>query len=69
MTRFRALFRSSRSRSELVATFLAILELCKASRIHLAGTEEDCTVTCTDENPEQEIEVTADAVEEVSEWN
>ena len=40
VTRFRALFRSSRSRSEVVATFLAILELSKANRIHLAGTAE-----------------------------
>ena len=49
VTRFRALFKSSRSRSEVVATFLAVLELCKARRLHLAGTESDCTVTCTQE--------------------
>lgn len=61
VTRFRALFKSSRSRSEVVATFLAILELCKASRVHLAGTAEDCTVTCTDEDPSGEIEVTVDS--------
>jgi len=47
VTRFRALFKGSRSRSEIVATFLAVLELCKARRLRLAGTEEDCTVTCT----------------------
>ena len=47
VTRFRALFKGSRSRSEVVATFLAVLELCKARRVRLAGTEEDCTVTCT----------------------
>ena len=69
VTRFRSLFKSSRSRSEVVATFLAILELCKASRVHLAGTAEDCTVTCTDEDPEREIEVTADAHEEAETWN
>jgi len=46
VTRFRALFRGNRSRSEIVATFLAVLELCKARRLRLAGTEEDCTVTC-----------------------
>lgn len=46
ITRFRALFKGSRSRSEVVATFLAVLELCKHSRLHLAGTEVDCTVTC-----------------------
>lgn len=60
VTRFRALFKSSRSRSEVVATFLAILELCKASRVHLAGTAEDCTVTCTGEDPGDELDVTVD---------
>jgi len=52
VTRFRSLFKGARSRSEIVATFLAVLELCKASRLRLAGTEQDCTVTCIDE-PEQ----------------
>ena len=47
VTRFRALFQDNRSRSEIVATFIAVLELCKARRLHLAGTEEDFTVTCT----------------------
>ena len=41
-------FLGSKTRSEVVATFLAILELCKASRIRLAGTEQDCTVTQTE---------------------
>ena len=49
VTRFRALFQGSRSRSEVVATFLAVLELCKARRLRLAGTESECTVTCTQE--------------------
>ena len=49
VTRFRALFQGSRSRSEVVATFLAVLELCKARRLLLAGTETDCTVTSTQE--------------------
>ena len=47
VTRFRALFRGNRSRSEIVATFIAVLELCKARRLRLAGTETDCTVTAT----------------------
>lgn len=47
MTRFRALFRGNRSRSEVVATFLAVLELCKAHCLRLSGTEEDCTVIYT----------------------
>ena len=45
VTRFHALFHGNRSRSEVVATFLAVLELCKARRLRLAGTETDCTVT------------------------
>ena len=61
VARFRALFRSSRSRSEVVATFLAVLELCKANRVRLAGTAEDCTVTCTGEGLENDLDVTVDA--------
>ena len=49
ITRFRMLFRGNRSRSEIVATFLAVLELCKGRRINLAGTESDCTVTGTED--------------------
>lgn len=47
VTRFRVLFQGNRSRSEIVATFIAVLELCKARRIFLAGVGEDCTVACT----------------------
>ena len=60
VTRFRALFKGSRSRSEVVATFLAVLELCKARRVHLAGTEEDCTVTCT-QAEEEPAEIASDS--------
>lgn len=55
VTRFRALFKGSRSRSEVVATFLAVLELCKAKKLHIAGTEEDCTVTCTEDNADDAV--------------
>lgn len=44
ITRFLLLFRGSRTRSEVVATFLAVLELCRARIIRLAGSETDCTV-------------------------
>lgn len=54
VTKFKALFQNSRSRSEIVATFLAILELCKASRIRLAGSGADCTVARTEPEPEGE---------------
>ena len=47
--RFLALFRGSRSRSEVVATFLAILELCRARIVTLSGSETDCTVKTTGE--------------------
>jgi len=60
VTRFRALCKGSRSRSEIVATFLAVLELCKARRLRLAGTQEDCTVTSTREG-EGEPELTTDS--------
>ncbi len=45
VTRFLLLFRGSRSRSEVVATFLAVLELCRNRVLKLAGGETDCTVT------------------------
>ena len=61
ITRFRALFKGNRSRSEVVATFLAVLELCKAHRVRLAGTEEDCTVTCTQSEGDGQVEFTADS--------
>ena len=60
VTRFVALFRGNRSRSEIVATFLAVLELCKGRNIRLAGTESDCTVTYTQEGGES-LEVTAES--------
>lgn len=50
ITRFRLLFRGARSRSEIVATFLAVLELCKDHAVHIAGSETDCTVDCVREN-------------------
>lgn len=52
VTRFLLLFRGNRSRSEVVATFLAVLELCRACVIHLAGSETDCTVRQEGEPPE-----------------
>ncbi len=49
ITRFLLLFRGSRSRSEVVATFMAVLELCRSRIIRLAGGMGDCTVTCSGE--------------------
>lgn len=53
ITRFLLLFRGSRSRSEVVATFLAVLELCRARVLHLAGSETDCTVRQERDLPEE----------------
>ena len=53
MTRFLLLFRGNRSRSEVVATFLAVLELCRARVLHLAGSETDCTVRQEGELPDE----------------
>ena len=52
ITSFRMLFRGNRSRSEVVATFLAVLDLCRACIIHLAGSETDCTVRQERELPD-----------------
>ena len=49
----------SRSRSEIVATFIAVLELCKARRIRLAGSDTDCTVSRTGEG-QAELELSTD---------
>lgn len=48
ITRFLLLFRGSKTRSELVATFMAVLELCRNNLIRLAGVDRDCTVVCED---------------------
>lgn len=52
ITQFLLLFKGNRTRSEVVATFLAILELCRAHIIRLAGSETDCTVKQEQELPE-----------------
>ena len=52
MTRFLLLFRGARSRSELVATFMAVLELCRAKAITLAGGDVDCTVNVEKDAPD-----------------
>ena len=53
ITRFLLLFRGSKSRSELVATFMAVLELCRNRVIKLVGGMEDCAVSCQEEMPKE----------------
>jgi segregation and condensation protein A len=43
------LFSKAESRSELVATFLAVLELCKANRVRLDGDGEDMEISVVKE--------------------
>ena len=60
--RFRSLFAASKSRSEVVATFLAVLELCKGNRVVLEGTAENCTVSWKGEQTEVELDATVDCM-------
>ena len=52
VTRFLQLFHGSRSRSEIVATFLAVLELCRSHVLQLTGSETECTVRQVGDPPE-----------------
>ena len=49
---FRRLFEDASSRSEIVATFLAVLELSKTRRIYLEGEGEDMELTLTGDKGE-----------------
>jgi segregation and condensation protein A len=40
-----SLYKTAESRSELVATFLAVLELCKANRVKIEGENENQEIT------------------------
>ena len=69
VTRFQALFQGNRSRSEIVATFIAVLELCKARRVRLAGSQTDCTVTSTGEGDDLPGGITVDTDQGGTAWN
>ena len=67
VSKFQALFRGNRSRSEIVATFLAILELCKLHSVSL-DTDENDQVTVTylrmpDESEEVRREIRGSSAE------
>ena len=40
-----SLYKTAHSRSELVATFLAVLELCKANRVQIEGDADAAEIT------------------------
>ena len=48
------IFKESHNRSELVATFLAVLELCKVNRVKIDGDGEEMTVTLNKERKSNE---------------
>ncbi len=48
-TKFIDLFDGVKSRSEVVATFLAVLELCKTNRITISGDTDDITLLAENE--------------------
>ena len=43
--RLSSLYEGAQSRSDLVATFLAVLELCKANRVKVTGTGNDMDIS------------------------
>lgn len=45
-----SLYRTAHSRSELVATFLAVLELCKANRVRIDGEADNAEITLIKEH-------------------
>ena len=45
-----SLYKTARSRSEIVATFLAVLELCKANRVRVDGDAENAEITLIKEH-------------------
>ena len=53
--KFRSLFKGSRSRSEIVATFLAVLELCRVRSVVLEDGDDDMTIRFC-KMPEGEME-------------
>lgn len=53
--KFCALFRGSRSRSEIVATFLAVLELCRVHSVRLEDGDDDLNIRFC-KMPEERVE-------------
>ena len=54
--RFLSFFEESESRSEMVATFLALLAMAKAKRIQIDGQGDDVSITLL-EGGEEKIEI------------
>lgn len=63
--RFFRIFFGCRTRSEIVATFLAILELCRTRMLRLFGPMYDCTAEASDG---EAVAESADVPDAVPEW-
>ncbi len=64
---YRSLFENAHSKSDMVATFLAVLELIKVSRIHVDGQQGNETVTMlTDKRRANRKEAPTDGTQTVS---
>ena len=48
--RLSSLYKTAHSRSEIVATFLAVLELCKANRVRVEGDSDNADITLIKEH-------------------
>jgi len=51
----KALFQTSKSRTEVIATFVAVLELCKVGSVIISGIEEDMMIEYTNSGQHAEI--------------
>lgn len=62
--KLKALLAGSKSRSELTAGFLALLELCRAGKIHVSGSLEDPEIAPREKTDPSEVgEVRADGTQ------
>lgn len=53
VSRFKELFTETKNRSEIVATFLAVLELVKANRLSIGGQGEDSAISINKEKKQK----------------
>ena len=58
MEKMRNLFKGNKTRSEIVATFISVLELCKSGSVHLEGDEDNPSIHLIDESKAQVEELT-----------
>ena len=56
--KMRNLFKGNKTRSEIVATFISVLELCKSGSVHLEGDEENPSIHLIDETKAKVEELT-----------